>query len=341
MAMRVGVIGLGLMGSVHVAGFKQNKDYEVVAVCDVDQARAHEIGKQHEVPRIYADPDALLRLEELDVLGIATPPDLHHSLSIAGLQRGWHVLCEKPTAMNSQLAEDMWRQAAASGCINIIDHELRFNGNRSRIKELLASGFVGTPRHVLVHQVSNGLADVNRTRWTWWSQKEHGGGLLGETGSHAIDLLRWWFGDVLSARGAIHTFITVRPDRAGQERRVETDDYASFSLRFNNDILADVILSGVGGYAGQRTLEIHGEEGALVLDDHEQLWGYRRDRPEPEDLTIKETIPSLVNYPNDIWSPAFVRLIARMAEAIQKREKPVPASDFYDGLQCQRVMDAI
>lgn len=341
MTLRVGVIGLGLMGSVQVAGFRQNPAFEVTAVCDVNPARAQEVGREYGIPRVYTAPEDLLEGERLDVLAIATPPDLHHALSIAGLQRGWHVLCEKPMALNTGQATEMWHHAQTSGQTNIIDHELRFNGNRARIQALISAGYVGRPRHALVVQVGNSLADTERTRWTWWSEVSRGGGLLGETGSHAIDLLRWWLGEVVKVRGAVRTFVTERPDADGRIRPVETDDYTAFSLEFRDGVVAEVVISGVGGYPGWRQLEIHGEDGALVLDRDERLWGHRRGRQDAEDLTVEETVPSLVNYPGDIWSPAFVRLVGRFADAIRDGEKPSPAADFQDGLHCQRVMDAV
>lgn len=341
MAIRTGVIGLGLMGGVQVAGFQKSPDFEVVAVCDIDRARADKVAMQYGVSRVYTDPDELVRRETLDLLGIATPPDSHSALSIAALDRGWHVLCEKPTAMNAGEAEEMVRHARGAKLINVIDHELRFNPVRARMRELIRSGYVGRPTQVFLYQISGDLADTARTKWTWWSQGPRGGGLLGETGSHAIDLLRWFFGDITDARGRVHTFVTERPDADGVTRPVDTDDYTAFSLTFASGVLADVVLSGTAGHPGGRRLEVNGDAGALVLDDQERLLGYRRGSAEPEDVTVAEEIPSLINYPGDYYSPAFYRLIGRFAEAVREGGAPTPAADFEDGLAVQRTLDAV
>lgn len=339
MALRVGVIGLGLIGGIQVDGFQSHVDEtEVVAVCDINAQRAEECAAKYNVPQHYTDGDELIEKEELDILAIGTPPDTHHRYSLAGLERGWHILCEKPTAMNAAEAEEMSASAQKAGVVHVIDHELRFNGNRARIKELVDAGYIGTPRHAHVNQVGNSLVN---TPWTWWSTKAMGGGGLGEFASHSIDLLRWWLGDVKKAYGEVHTFITSRDDADGNTKEVDSDDYLAFSMHFESGARAQLTMSGVGGYPGERRLEIHGDQGTLVLDGQEKLWGYQSNRKEPEDLTVAETIPSLVGMEGDIWSPAFVLLARRMVDAIEKGEAATPAADFEDGLHIQRVLDQV
>ncbi len=339
MAHRVGVIGLGLIGDILVNTFQSHVERtEVIAVCDIDVDRAQSCATKYKVPRHYTEGMSLIEKEELDILVIGTPPDSHHPYSLAGIARGWHVLCEKPTAMNAIEVEEMLDQAKEAGIVHVIDHELRFNGNRAEIKDRIEAGYIGQPRHAVVNQIGNSLVN---TPWTWWSTKAMGGGALGEFASHAIDLLRWWMGDVEKAYGEVHTYITSRADSEGVVKPVDSDDYLAFSMHFLNGARAQVTMSGVGGYASPRRYEIHGEEGALVIDHDERLWGYRNGQEEPEELTVPESIPSLVGMAGDIWSPSVVRLANRMVEAIEKGENPTPAADFNDGLHIQRVLDQV
>ena len=339
MKLRVGILGLGLIGDIQVDTFQSYvEDTEVVAVCDIDTQRARHCAAKYEVPRHYTDGEALIESEELDILCICTPPDSHHLYTLAGLQRGWHIICEKPSAMNEGEVQEMLRAAQSAGVTHVVDHELRFNGNRARIKELIGSGYIGHPRHAVVVQTNNSLVD---TPWTWWSTAAMGGGALGEFASHSIDLLRWWFGDIAHASGEIHTFITERPDADGNVKPVDSDDYLSFSLHFTNGARAQGTMSGVAGYSGLRHVEINGNEGALMIDDKERLWGYQNGKDEPEDLTVEETIPSLVGFPGDIWSPAFVRLAQGLITCISKGDPLVAAANFNDGLHVQRVLDQV
>lgn len=339
MKLRVGIVGLGLIGDIQVNTFQEFvNETEVIAVCDTDAQRAQDCAAKYDVPRHYTDAEALIEKEELDILSICTPPESHHMYTMAGLKRGWHILCEKPTAMNEGEAEEMLSTAQDAGVMHVIDHELRFNGNRSRIKDLIGSGYIGHPRHAVVVQTSNSLIE---TPWTWWSNKEMGGGALGEFASHSIDLLRWWMGDIARASGEIHTFITERGDPQGNIKLVDSDDYLTFSLQFVNGERAQGTMSGVAGYAGLSHVEINGDEGALVIDGEERLWGYQNQRNEREELTVEETIPSLVGFPGDIWSPAFVRLAEGLVLAIETGEAMTLAANFHDGLCVQRALDQV
>jgi predicted dehydrogenase len=339
MAYRVAVIGLGLMGDVQIAGFQQSGEFEVVAACDINESRAREVAGNRGVPRVYTDPDELIAREELDLLAIATPPDSHCRLSLAGFERGWHVLCEKPTAMDASEAARMLEAQQRSGRVGVIDHELRFNPVRARMRELIAEGYVGRPRHVLLWSITAGMWEM--AKWTWWSTKEHGGGLLGEVASHQVDLLRWFFGDVASARGRIHTFTTERADAEGIVRPVTSDDYAVASMTFQNGVLAEIVLSAAGGSNAGRRIEVHGDGGSLALDADERLWGWRPGSQEPEELTQPEAMPSLIGYPGDFYSPAYLRLVQRLAVAMREGGHPEPAASFADGLAIQRVLDAV
>ncbi len=339
MALRVGVIGLGLIGDIHVDCFTNYLDEtEVVAICDTAPKLVEECAAKYAVPSQYSDGTELIEKEDLDLLVIGTPPESHHRYSLAGIARGMHVLCEKPTAMNAAEAEEMLEAAQKAGIVHVIDHELRYNGNRQRVKELVDAGYIGEPRHALARQIGNSLVD---TPWTWWSTMEMGGGGLGEFGSHAIDLLRWWLGDVEKAYGEVHTFISSRTDSEGKVRPVDSDDYFAFSMHFASGARAQLTMSGVAGYASPRRLEIHGTEGALVLDSEERLWGYKNSGDEPEELTVAETIPSLVGMEEDFYSPSLVRLAKDMVRAITEDGKPTWAADFDDGIHIQRVIDQV
>jgi predicted dehydrogenase len=335
---RVAVIGLGLMGDVQIVGFQRSGAFDVVAACDINLERAREVCGKRGVERVYGDPDELIAKEQVDLLAIATPPVTHRHLSVTGFEKGWHVLCEKPTAMNSAEAEQMLAAQQRSGRIGVIDHELRFNPVRSRMRELIKDGYIGQPRHVHLWSITNGMWEM--AKWTWWSTVEAGGGLLGEVASHQVDLLRWMLGDVASARGRIHTFIRERADAEGVVKPVTSDDYATISLTFSNGVLGEIVLSAAGGSNAGRRIEIHGDGGSLALDAEERLWGWRAGATEPEELTVPETELSLIDYPGDYYSPAFLRLVVKLAESMADGSHPDPAATFADGLAIQRVLDA-
>jgi predicted dehydrogenase len=233
----------------------------------------------------------------------------------------------------------MTAAARAAGVTAVIDHELRVNPNRQRAAALIADGYVGRPRHVILTLLTGQRADPDRA-WNWWADAEQGGGLLGANGSHQIDLLRHWLGEISAVTGGVETFITERPTPGGP-RRVTSDDFTSFSLRFASGAVATIVLSVVATHSVGPRIEVWGDRGALWLDDQELLWGTREGGPR-EELTEPETLspPRGLEYA-PLWGLSFVRLVDVLVPAILDGGPVAPLATFEDGLAVQRVLDAI
>ena len=337
MTYRVGVIGLGLMGDVHVRAFQRHPDFEVVAVCDADPVRMNAVADAQAVRARYLSHAELVANETLDVLTIATPPRYHRELALAGFAHSWHVLCEKPMAMSLGEATEMAAAAHASGRIHVLGHQSRFNPVRARIRELVAQGYLGTPRHLHYHHFAPGNAAT--ARWTWWSSRDQGGGMLGEYASHQIDLARWYLGDIVEAEGRVATFQKSRPGD-DMMRRVTSDDYAEVGLAFAGGAVARIVVSAASASRSGPRLELHGSQGSLVLDADDRLWG-TRGSTDPEDLTVPETRPSLIGWGrNDTFTPAFQRLVEALAVALASGRQPESAATLDDGVAIQHVLDA-
>jgi predicted dehydrogenase len=338
--LRVGVIGTGFGSTVQIPAFRASSRVEVVALASGQPGRARKVADAHGVPHAF-DAWADLVRADLDLVSITTPTDLHRPMALAALAAGRHVLCEKPMALSVAEAAEMLAAAERAGVVHVIDHELRFNPNRRKVKRLIAEGFVGRPRHVLITLVGPGRADATKP-FTWWADAARGGGILGAVGSHMIDLLRYWLGDVERVMGATETYIGERPDpERGGARRVTSDDHTTFLLGFAGGAVATVLLSSVTAHARGPRLEVWGDEGTLVLDDSERLWGGPAGG-ELAELTERETVtapPGMEYAP--LWGLSFVRLVDHLAAAILDRAPVAPAATFADGLATQRVMDAV
>ena len=123
-------------------------------------------------------------------------------------------------------------RAVALGRVHMIDHELRFNPNRRKVKELIEAGAIGNVRHVNVSNVAAAWGDpASRAKGDWWSLASQGGGRLGANGSHQVDLLRWWLGEVAAVDGLMRTVVPDRADKAtGEPWRADADDLTQFTL---------------------------------------------------------------------------------------------------------------
>jgi predicted dehydrogenase len=244
-------------------------------------------------------------------------------------------------AMSTAEAEDMLAHGDRARRVHMIDHELRFNPNRRKVRRLIEEGFIGAPRHALLAVVNAGRHDPSKP-WGWWYDETQGGGLLGAGGSHQVDLMRYWLGDIAAVTGAINAFVAERPAPDGHGRRpVTADDYASFSLRFRSGAVATVVLSAVATHTVGPRAEVWGDAGSLVLDEADRLWGGKLGEPLQE-LTEAETLPTPpgMQYVS-LWGLSFVRLVDHLVEAVLDGAPVAPAATFRDGLAVQRVLDAV
>ena len=262
-------------------------------------------------------------------------------MATAALDAGRHVLCEKPMAMSASEAEEMLARGERARRIHVVDHELRFNPNRRKVKRLIEEGFIGAPRHVLLTAVNASRLDPAKP-WGWWFDAAQGGGLLGAVGSHQVDLLRYWLGDVAAVTGTATPVVPERPLPDGSGRRAVTaDEFSTFSLRFRSGAVGTVFLSAVATHTVGPRVEVWGDGGALVLDEAERLWGARGGEPLAE-LTEPETLPTPpgMEYVS-LWGLSFVRLVEHLVQATLDGAPVAPAATFRDGLAVQRVLDAV
>ena len=343
--MRVGFVGAGWSERVQIPMFRLG-GLIAQAICAGNPANAQRVAHKLAIPDVYEDWQALIAADPIDVVSIATPPHLHCEIAVAALRAGKHVICEKPTARNVAEVEAMLAAAqAAPGQLAIIDHELRFHPPRVQLRRLLKDGYVGSVLLVNI-TVQNGSRLNPETAWSWWSDAEKGGGMLGAVGSHMLDQCRWLVGriDMLSAQ--LQTGHFYRKDTAtGSQRRVTTDDHAQIFLRFANGAQGSITVSGlIPGQAGTETLII-GTQGALKLDAKDQLWGAQGNDFHKGNWQLIPTEPldaALLDQPQpNAFAIGSYYLAQALAQALPQGESILPdAASFYDGLAVQRALDA-
>jgi len=100
--VKVGIVGCGgIAGGKHLPGHQGVKGVSIVAACDIDEARAKAFAKQHDIPHVFSDYEELAAMDELDAVSVCTPNNFHAGPTIAALNAGKHVICEKPIAANA------------------------------------------------------------------------------------------------------------------------------------------------------------------------------------------------------------------------------------------------
>ena len=193
--LRVGVVGAGI-GAGYIAGFQKQPDVEVMALCARTPTHTGPLAERYKIPHLYTDYATMLAQEPLDIVVVATPNHLHHEMTLAALDAGKHVLCDKPLAMTVSQAEEMAARAAERGKKNFVPFIFRFMPAAMYIREILDTGFLGRLLSVNARYYVQGWGDLfGPMRWQY-DRTQAGTGALGNIGSHIIHLIHWWLGDI-------------------------------------------------------------------------------------------------------------------------------------------------
>jgi predicted dehydrogenase len=341
--MKIGIMGASFARAAYLPALRHIADAEVVAIASARMSSARLAADAFGVPHAYDDWQAMLAAHHFDLVCIATPTAQHAAQALAAIAAGAHVLCEKPTAMNAAEAARMLAAADVAGRVHMIDHELRFNPNRARIASLIADGAIGDVRHVIITNIGPSWNDpASRPKGDWWSLADQGGGRLGANGSHQVDLLRWWLGEVAWVTGAAPVVVPHRVDKAtGEAWTATADDVAYFTAEMHGGAVCQVFLSGVAAHNMNNVTQIFGSRGTIRLhNDDERLW-LARAGGTFEDITETDPNASLPGVNAGIWNVSVVALMQELCAAIREARPPRRGATFVDGLANQRVLDAV
>jgi predicted dehydrogenase len=271
-AVKIAVVGTGLMGKAHIKDIASLENTELAAVCDVNQAIADTYATEMHVPAYY-DFNDLLEHETLDALLVSTPHYDHTPISIAALQKGIHVLVEKPIAVHSKYARKMIAayEDAKLTTPNLVFAAMfmqRTYGYWRKIKALIDSGELGQLVRTtwLITDWFRTQSYYNNGGWraTW---KGEGGGVLLNQCPHNLDLYQWFVGMPKRVTG----FASL-----GKYHRIEVEDEVTAYFEHENGMVGHFVTTTAES-PGTNRLEIVGEQGKLVYEN-DTLTFYRNQR---------------------------------------------------------------
>ena len=340
----IGIIGVGFGAQVHVPAFR-SEGWEVAAICSRSHEKAQKAADEAGIPNVYTDPMELIRRDDLAAVAIITPPGAHHPLSIAALQAGKHILCEKPFALDAKQGEEMLAAAEKSGKTAMIAHEFRHTPQRAYIRQLVAEDYIGKFQLCTLELFLDRYVSREPRPLTWQAYKSEGGGLLGALGSHYIDGLRFWFGEIASVTGWL---AGLRPDvvdtATGKIVKAETDDSFSFMVTFKNGGMATMTSSFAVTPARGAKIAVMGDRGTLIAEhpgpnplENGVVMASRDGAPLEALKTPAQYTP--FTDPRDHRLMAFRLLVRDFTKGIEQGSSPAP--NFTDGLLCQQVLDAV
>jgi predicted dehydrogenase len=334
---------------MHLPSLKSHPRARIVALCGRNRDRAGEMAAKYEIPRVFTDYREMFAQADLDAAVIVTPQDLHYPMTMAALEAGLHVMCEKPMALDARQAGEMLEKAEAVGVVHMILFTWRWTPYARHLRALIDEGYIGRCYHCHLRQLG-GYGRQARYRWRF--DRGRANGILGDLGSHMIDLARWYVGDIAKVCAHLGVYVD-RPGPDGQPLD-PANDSAALILEFKNGAQGTIQVGAVAHTADrmqEQHIVLHGKEGTLEGDVHftgpdagAAIRGARHDRDRFEVLLAPDPLCGDVDrsdflcalFPGGLLQqPIGDRLFI---DAIVEGRPASPS--FYDGLKAQEVMDA-
>lgn len=240
--IKVGIIGTGSISNFHTTSYQTLDNVEIVAVCDINKERAEEYSKKYNIPNVFTDYNEMLKMKEIDAVSVTTWNNGHGPVTIASLNAGKHVLCEKPLALNAGEAEEMVKAAEKNNKLLMVGFVRRFGENTKIVKEAIDKGELGN-----IYYAKTGCIRRWGNPGGWFSDKSRsGGGPVIDLGVHMIDLVRYLTGKPKAVSVTASTFnhLGMKPEIKGINKYYSADystfndveDCATALIKFDNGL---------------------------------------------------------------------------------------------------------
>lgn len=308
----VGIVGAGVIGTVHAAAIANLADARLVAIADPDRQAGRTLAEAHGVSFEPSDDDLFAR-PEIDVVILATPSGLHAEQTTRAAAAGKQVISEKPMAISLAACDHMIAACQAAGVALAVIFQNRFHRDALLLKRAVAAGLLGQPvlANTLVHwHRGQPYYDAGGWRGTW---AVDGGGALMNQSIHTIDLLAWIMGPVASVMAEIGTLA----------RQIETEDTASAALRFSGGALGTIQGTTLAASDRPARLEIVGSDGAALLEGGRlTLWDAATPLDEAALLTPVELAATAHPAPDEALGAGHTRQLRAIFQALQTGSQP-------------------
>ena len=371
--INVGMVGYKFMGKAHshayrdVAMFFETETVPVMKViCGRTETAVSEAARTFGWEGYETSWEKLVQREDVGLVDINTPNSTHREIAVAAAKAGKHILCEKPLAISLAEAEEMLEAAQEAGVKHMVCFNYRKVPAVGLAKKLIGEGRLGKIYHFRAQYLQDWITDPEFPLVWRLKKEEAGAGAHGDLNSHIVDLARYLVGDFAKVVGMQETFIKKRPEPevseklttglAAQSRRrelgeVTVDDATLFLARFKNGALGSFEATRLA--SGRRNglrFEINGSKGSLLfeLENMNELWFYSGEDPDGVQgfrkiLATEAAHPYIEAWwpPGHIigWEHTFVHLVYDFMKALDEDRMPTP--NFADGVECQRVLEAV
>jgi predicted dehydrogenase len=323
--VKIVVIGTGFGARVVAPAFAATAGCEVVDVVS---------------PRDDRAIAAAIARTDVDLVSVHSPPFLHAAHVRAILAEGKAVLCDKPFAIDADEGEELVAEAAAAGVVALCNFEFRFHPVRRLLRELVRTDALGSIEHVQWTHLSAG-SRVPLRRYGWLFDRDRGGGWIGAWGSHAVDTIRWCFGEVVALDSQPRLDVKERPDEHGELHVCTAEDGLTVALRLEHGTTVAIDSSFAASASIAPRLTVLGADAACeIIGDTRVV--VRRGDGTHEDLTPKSsTAKSSTDRGGDRHDEPMHRFAEVVRDVVTSGEVPPGVPTFADGHACDVVLDQL
>lgn len=294
--IKIGVIGTGFIGPVHIEAMRRLGYVDIVALADINEEVARQKANMLSIPAAYGDYKKLLADPEIEVVHICTPNNLHYSMTKEAMAAGKHVVCEKPLSMDSKEAEELIRIAGEKKLANAVHFNVRFYPLIHQIREMIKNGDLGQIFAVNGSYQQDWLFFEMDYNWRLEPKFSGDSRAIADIGSHWFDSVEFMTG--IKVNKVCADFATFHPIRKKPLKPVETysgkmltpedyadvpintEDYATVLLRFDNGAHGSLTVNQVAaGRKNRIFFEVYGSKAAVQYNTESpnELWIGRRD----------------------------------------------------------------
>ncbi|HEX7055966.1 MAG TPA: Gfo/Idh/MocA family oxidoreductase [Bacilli bacterium] len=368
--VNVGMVGYKFMGKAHSAAYREASMFFpdapraiMKAICGRSEEGVNSAAAQFGWETCTTDWRELMTRADIDAIDINAPSNAHKEIAIAAAQAGKHIFCEKPLALTLADASEMLAAAETAGIKHMVGFNYRFAPAVRLAKKLVSEGRLGRIYHFRALFLQDWIVDPEFPLVWRLDKAVAGSGAHGDLGAHLIDLAHYLIGDMTEVVGMSETFVKERPlpssmaglsakgDKHAPRGTVTVDDATLFLTKFSCGALGSFEATRFApGHRCTNSFEINGSKGSVkfdfarmnelqvyVGDDAADVQGFRR---------VLATDPAHA-YMEAWWPPGhsigygqtFTHEVVEFLTAIAEDRSPVP--NFYDGVRCQAVLEAV
>lgn len=337
--LKIGIIGTGGISRSHMNSYRNNPNVELYALCDINEERLKRAGAEYGVTRLYTNLDEMLALPEIDAVSVCTWNSAHAPCTIAALNAGKHVLCEKPMATTVEDAKAMKEAAERNGKLLMIGFVRRFGNDMKMLRDFQEADYLGD-----IYYAKATYLRRNGNPGGWFGEKElSGGGPLIDLGVHVIDFIRYAMGNPkpISVYGAtfkkLYDRKNIKTPKAYVSQSSTKDDYcdvedlATALVRFDNGAVLQVEAAfSLNIASDEGKLQLFGTKAGVTVGDELKFCTEQNDYL--ADVTIKAD--SSMHFDGIFRSEIdhYVDCIMNGTECINKAE---------DGVELMKILTAV